>query len=136
MPPRIATLVLLLALAAASGQPQPTAKIKADPQGLPLPEGAVARLGNFSLRHPDLAWVAFSPNGKRIVSASTSVFGSPSVRLWEAATGQELLTIKLPARPRPPVAALSPTGSMVAVLDNQQMTLWETATGRRRIVFG
>ena len=40
--------------------------------------------------HTNEVWsVAFSPDGKRIVSG-----GDDAVKLWDAGTGQELLTVK------------------------------------------
>jgi WD40 repeat protein len=40
--------------------------------------------------------VVFSPNGKRLASASGSAAGGPNgeVKVWDAQTGQELLTLK------------------------------------------
>src|SRR2546427_3907116 len=45
----------------------------------------------FTLQHADLVnTVAFSPDGKRLASGSADGI----VKLWDAATGQELLTLK------------------------------------------
>jgi WD40 repeat protein len=38
--------------------------------------------------------VAFSPDGKRLVSGSGNFSGGGEVKVWDAQTGQELLTIQ------------------------------------------
>jgi WD40 repeat protein len=46
--------------------------------------------------HTDaVGYVAFSPDGKRIASGGDD----NSVNVWDAATGQEILTLKLPTGP-------------------------------------
>ena len=44
-----------------------------------------------------VTWVAFDPDGKRIVSTSSDITSSvadPHVRVWDATTGEELLTLR------------------------------------------
>ncbi|MHB1423976.1 MAG: sigma-70 family RNA polymerase sigma factor [Gemmataceae bacterium] len=61
-----------------------------DRYGDPLPLGAVSRLGTVRFRHGQrIRWVAFSPDGKSIASASTG----HSIRVWERATGREVRRI-------------------------------------------
>jgi RNA polymerase sigma factor (sigma-70 family) len=85
--------------------------------------------------------VAFSPDGKRLVSGSHD----STVRVWEAASGKELLKIAAPCR-KPPAdpkgggtdrggvfaVAFSRDGKAVASGDYDGMIyLWDAATGRR-----
>src|SRR5262249_21052491 len=64
----------------------------------------------------DYAWsVAFSPDGKRLASGSASGFGGKpgEVKVWDAQTGQELLTLK-GHRERKTSVACSPDGKRLA----------------------
>jgi WD40 repeat protein len=82
--------LLLIFVPMLFGQDSVAEKTKTDPYGDPLPPGAVARMGTVRLRHPDAA-IAFSPDGKTLVSAGSS----GDVRFWETATGKELRRVRL-----------------------------------------
>ncbi|HLN33186.1 MAG TPA: sigma-70 family RNA polymerase sigma factor [Gemmataceae bacterium] len=59
---------------------------RTDPQGDPLPAGAVARLGILRFNHGDrLDNLRFTPDGKTILST-----GGGILRVWDTATGKEL----------------------------------------------
>jgi RNA polymerase sigma factor (sigma-70 family) len=62
---------------------------RTDCHGDPLPAEALARLGTVRLRHSArITALDFSPDGKRIVSC-----GSDGIRVWKAASGQEMASV-------------------------------------------
>src|SRR5439155_1415255 len=74
--------------AKAAQLPAPDAK---DDGGVPLPAGAVARLGSPHLRHP--AWVkhvCFSQDGSRLASVGYD----HAVRIWDGQTGKQLFAVR------------------------------------------
>jgi hypothetical protein len=81
--------------------------------------------------------VAFSPDGKQLVSTS-GTWAEPEVvgdvKLWDVATAKELLT--LPTRHTKAVwfVCFSPDGKMLATASRDRtVKLWETATWRERL---
>jgi WD40 repeat protein len=81
---RFVALVLLLFV-----PPSSAAEPRLDPFGDPLPPGAVARLGSTRFRHSGkIVAATFSPDGKRIISASAH----DDLRVWDRATGKLLRT--------------------------------------------
>jgi len=79
------------AVGPAQGKPEnnPPAAPRLDHFGDPLPPGAVGRVGSGRFRHGGeilrfLANIAYTPDGKSIVSAASD----GSVRMWEAGTGK------------------------------------------------
>src|SRR5262245_51413161 len=70
--------------AARSDSPAP----RTDRHGDPLPQGAVARLGTWRMRHRGPVYsLVLSPDGKQRVAAGSA---DHLVRIWDAATGREL----------------------------------------------
>ena len=70
--------------------------------------------------------VAFSPDGQRVASGSTD----QTVKIWDSATGKELLALKGHAHTVSSVA-FSPDGKRVASgSDDQTVKIWDSATGK------
>ena len=74
--------------------------------------------------------MAFSPDGKRLASAS----GIGTVKVWDAATGQETLTLKGHTERRLggcPSVAFSPDGKRLASGSvDGTVKVWDAATGQ------
>jgi WD40 repeat protein/transcriptional regulator with XRE-family HTH domain len=93
--------------------------------------------------HTDAVWSAvFSPDGKRIVTAS----GDGTVKVWDAVTGKELLSVKSVTKDtRPPgsafeawgwfwYATFSPDGKYLATADGDGIAhIWDAVTGEERL---
>jgi WD40 repeat protein len=78
-------LSAVVAPAAAEPGPAPR-QLRADADGPPLPDGAVARLGSPRLRHPGAIYsVAYSQDGRWIATAGDRRDGT--ARVWDARTG-------------------------------------------------
>ncbi len=77
--------------------------------------------------HKDAVWsVAWSPDGSKLATASKD----DTAKVWEAATGRELLTLRGDQGPVECVA-WSPDGSKLATAgEDQTVKIWEAATGR------
>jgi WD40 repeat protein len=84
-----------------------------------------------------LTTVGFAPNGKTLASASLD----SSIRLWEAATGNEIrsLMAEIPAAPAKTRPTVSPVWGMTFSADgkilaacgaDKMVRLWEVATGK------
>jgi WD40 repeat protein len=117
---------------ATRGAPAPEAKGAAgrtDRYGDPLPDGAVARLGTVRLRHEcPVGSVAFSPDGALVAAGGTAA----PVRVWDAATGQELARFKGKIRTSPALA-FTPDGKTLLAASHvglgPTVQHWDAATG-------
>jgi WD40 repeat protein len=135
-PVRLAVVVglLLIPSLTATGQP-PVTKAKAtaprlDWHGDPLPEHAIARLGNRPFHQPDrLGIVAFSPDGKTVLGAAPPGASCSSLICWDTATGKELARFTAPAAPRE--AKFTPDGKAVALCNYGDLVeLFDWRTGK------
>jgi WD40 repeat protein len=71
--------------------------------------------------------VAFSQDGKTLVSASDATDGS--IRFWDTGSGSLLRSIKMGTSSGAPVLAISPDGSRLAGAWNQHLRVWDFNTG-------
>jgi WD40 repeat protein len=77
----------------------------------------------------DVTAVAFSPDGQRIVTGSWD----QTAKVWEAASGRELLSLKGPKGHSAPIwcVAFSPDGQRIVTGSwDQTAKVWEAASGR------
>lgn len=91
----------------------------------------------LSLKHTtlhEIDSVAFSPDSKRIVSASCQFEGSVEVKVWDATSGDEMLAIEK-HRHTFETLALSPDGKRVAAARNwdrpfdlNELKIWDIST--------
>jgi WD40 repeat protein len=102
-----------------------TQPARADVYGDTLPPGAVARMGSPRFRHgTGVTVLAASPDGKMLASS-----GYFALRLWDAATGQELG--RLPQRPPAHGIAFSPDSKTLAAgFADGAIMLWDLCRGR------
>jgi WD40 repeat protein len=75
----------LIVIASAGGCAAPQVE-----RAQPAPEGAVDRIGTERSGHPHAVRVDFSPDGKRLLTASFS-----DIRLWDAGTGKPIREFKV-----------------------------------------
>jgi WD40 repeat protein len=110
---------------------QPQQPPRRDLYGNLLPDGALARMGTERLRHPYARSIAFTADGKTLISAGQD----QTVRFWDCATGQLKRMQRLPRTQ--PVAALSPDGKSLALIDaeTESVILWDVTANQetRRI---
>jgi RNA polymerase sigma factor (sigma-70 family) len=107
-------------------KPRQAAPRAADPAD-PLPDGALARLGNLRFRHgSEVLAVSFSPDGKQIVSGDLD-----GLCLWEVATGKKLFQAQRKDGGAS-IVAFSPDGKMVAAAGQDQVVVWDATTWKAK----
>ncbi len=100
-----------------------------DLYGDPLPPGAVARLGSMQLRHFGLSELAFSGDGKMLISAGRDHV----LRYWDVTSGKLARTTRLSGDPKAIAGwgnALSANGEFAAGLHGKMVMVWDAASGR------
>src|SRR5436190_12954578 len=102
-----------------------------DPNGDPLPPGALARLGTLSLRHANkVSAVAFSPDGKLLASASGDEGSRDNtIRLWDVVSGAQRRCLT-GHQYGVYCVAFSPDGKLVVSGSHDSaIRFWDVATG-------
>jgi WD40 repeat protein len=94
-----------------------------------LPPYAAARLGTARLRHgQQVSALAFSPDGKSLLSVGWGEASLSTVRLWDAADGKEKWSVR---QRFASCAAFTPDGRSIAVGGGIGVVrLWQAETGR------
>jgi WD40 repeat protein len=115
-----------------AGRPALSRTTHFDLAGDPLPERAIARFGTLRFRHgAAVHQIAFSPNGKTIVSASPE---EQCVRVWHAETGQQRMEIATRAAW---CLAISPDGKRIATGEGDGVIrIWDLETAREVLSLG
>jgi len=125
----LACLLLNLIFCATLGAAEPAVPIRRDRHGEPLPEGAIFQLGTPRLQHPSLMRLAWSPDGKYLLSTGYH----NAMRLWDPATGKEVRRFQGNEADADTVA-WSPDGKLLASgwdSESNTITLWNVATGQQ-----
>ncbi|HYT90473.1 MAG TPA: WD40 repeat domain-containing protein [Gemmataceae bacterium] len=125
-------LVGLLILARGSASAGELTREKNDLFGDPLPKGALARFGTLRLRGDDATEaLTFSPDGKLLASGGRNGV----VRVWDAATGQELHTFTGHAETIRALAFVVGTNKPGTLLASGSMDgtvrFWDLASGKQ-----
>ena len=93
--------------------------------GMPLPDGAVLRIGTTFLCHTAaIPTLDFSPDGKTLITAGHSRW----VNVWDVATGLRTKTIKM-ATAAITDARLSVDGRRLLTAEPNVIQIWDLATG-------
>ena len=118
-----------------AGPPGGHERSRSDWYGDPLPAGAVCRMGTlrFWMGVP-IGSVTFTPDGKAVAASADG--GSPTVPIWDAATGRVVRSFPPPGWHKPEGfyqighVAFSPDGKSLAVGGGESIVIWEPVTGR------
>ncbi|OAI47710.1 hypothetical protein AYO44_09105 [Planctomycetaceae bacterium SCGC AG-212-F19] len=91
----------------------PTPRPPQDPEGEPLPKGAISRFGSMRLRHGDsIVHLAMSPDGKTLATVTP---GRPAAaKIWDVTDGKERFHIPF-AKGGPQCAAFLPDNKTLAL---------------------
>jgi RNA polymerase sigma factor (sigma-70 family) len=101
-------------------------QVRTDPEGEPLPAGAIARLGSLRFRHGQhIESIAFSPDGQTIASAGAD----GRVVLHDRSTGKKVRSFQGDG-PGASAVAFAPDGKTLAA-GSPQVNVWQLATGKR-----
>lgn len=70
---------------------------------------------------------AVGPDGRRVASVGTD----PTVRIWDAGTGEEIACLRAPGHSN--ACAFSPDGSLLVEAVDSNLRVWEVESGRERM---
>jgi WD40 repeat protein len=102
----------------------PAGQVAIDLHGDPLPLGALARMGTLRLYHLYGYQVAYSGDGKVLVSSSGG-----DIKIWDVVTGRELHNLQVTYGARH--VALSSDGSRLAAKGpGEVVCIWDVASGK------
>ncbi|MGH7171378.1 MAG: sigma-70 family RNA polymerase sigma factor [Gemmataceae bacterium] len=107
---------------------------RVDRFGDPLPQGAITRLGTMRFRHGNGLSVAFTADGKSLLTAGSD----RAIRTWDLASGRLLREQRLPPGDFTAVAVLSPDGRFLAVKERfgfDSLALWDVSHHQLRHKF-
>lgn len=121
---RCLSLAILLLAPPLSLADPPAARL--DAHGFPLPEGAIARLGDLHFAQPEaVTALALSPDGKVIASAGRRIY------LWNAETRR--IVRELAASGRVDRLIFSSDGRLLAAGTNEgELGVWDVASGKAK----
>ena len=112
--------------------PAATAEPRKDADGVPLPDGAVARLGSSRFRHggTNIGPAAFSSDGRQLAGGD-----SRGIHVWDVATGRRVWHFTLSDRWSPHIMRFLDGGSRLAVgvsdyRQDAELTVYDLISGK------
>jgi WD40 repeat protein len=128
----IASLALMILAGSAAAEPGPPPReARTDAEGVPLPDGVIARLGSSRFRHDGypLESVVFSPDGRLLASAHTR-----GVSVFDVATGRRLPDFHVPDKHSPKAVRFLADGKHLAIGSRgtgaAELTVYTLADGK------
>jgi RNA polymerase sigma factor (sigma-70 family) len=98
----------------------------AETDTIPLPAGAIARLGSTSFRHSWLSDFVVLKDGKSVLTAGNDGI----LRYWNLNTGHQFRKVALEGRKASfRVVSLSPDGKLFAATEGNRLDIWDADTG-------
>jgi WD40 repeat protein len=103
-----------------------TTPARTDCDGLPLPAGALARVGSVRLRHGQWIWrLEYSPDGNLLASS-----GGGLVRVWDRHTGNLVWQVTVSENRQVAGGFFSADGKAIVVVDGDNLRWLDARTGK------